>query len=54
MQTEQHAPVHHKNRHVAERLEKLIGILMVVAIAVLAIGMIYGVMTTNGTPSYLR
>jgi cell division protein FtsL len=54
MQTEQPAHTHHKNRHTAERLEKLIGIVMVVAIALLAVGMIYGVMTTNSTPSYLR
>jgi cell division protein FtsL len=47
---------HHKDRHLAERFEKLIGVAMVVAIAVLAIGLIYGVATTGGgaTPTWMR
>lgn len=48
-----HTP-HHKNRHIAERLEGMLGILMVVAIVVLAIGMIYGIATTDSTPSWMR
>jgi len=51
MHTEQHHP---HRKQTAEKVEKLIGILMVLAVVVLAVGMIYGVMTTNSTPSYLR
>ncbi|WP_310539737.1 hypothetical protein [Phenylobacterium sp.] len=46
---------HHKNRHLYERFEGLIGVLMVAAVVVLAIGLIYGLVTTgDSTPSYLR
>ncbi len=46
---------HHKDRHLAERFERLIGIVMVVAIAILAVGLIYGVVTTGeATPSWMR
>ena len=53
---EHQAEVHHpKNRHLAERFEGLLGKLMVVAIAVLAIGLIYGIVTTgSGTPAWMR
>ena len=45
----------HKNRHLAERFEGLVGVLMVAAIVVLAVGLIYGIMTTgNTTPSWMR
>ena len=49
MHTEpQHGEVrHHKNRHLAERFEGLLGTLMVVAIVLLAIGLIYGIITTG-------
>ena len=49
--------VHHprKDRHLAERFERLIGVVMVVAIAVLAVGLIYGVITTgDATPAWMR
>ncbi|CAN7243977.1 hypothetical protein LJR219_000984 [Phenylobacterium sp. LjRoot219] len=46
---------HHRNRHVARRLENVIGVLMVIAIAVLAIGLIYGIVQTGSAPpEYLR
>jgi hypothetical protein len=45
---------HHKNRRLAQRFENLIGVLMVIAIAILAVGLIYGIMDTGSTPSYLR
>ena len=45
---------HHRNRHLAQRFENLIGILMVIAIAILAIGLIYGIVNSGSTPSYLR
>lgn len=46
----------HKNKHRAEKFENLIGVFMVIAIAILAIGLIYGIVSTGGssTPSYLR
>lgn len=50
---EHHHP--HRNKHVAEKLEGLIGVLMVIAIAVLAIGLIYGIMQTGSAPpDYMR
>jgi hypothetical protein len=49
---EHHHP--HKNRHLAQRFENLIGVLMVIAIAILAIGLIYGILDTGSTPSYLK
>jgi hypothetical protein len=45
---------HHRNRHLAQRFENLIGILMVIAIAILAIGLVYGILQTGSTPSYLK
>ena len=45
----------HKDRHLAERFERLIGIVMVAVIAVLAVGLIYGVMTTGlAPPAWMR
>jgi hypothetical protein len=46
---------HHKDRHLAEKFEKLISVLMVIAIAGLAVGLVYGVMITGtGTPSWMQ
>ena len=46
---------HHKDRHLAERFERIIGIVMVAVIAVLAVGLVYGVMTTgHATPAWMR
>lgn len=51
----EHHHHHHRNRQVAKKLENLIGVLMVIAIAILAIGLIYGIMQTgNSPPQYLR
>ena len=44
----------HKNKHVAERFEGLLGTLMVVAIVLLAIGMVYGIATADSTPSWMH
>jgi hypothetical protein len=55
MSSEHHEiPHRHKNRRLAQRFENLIGVLMVIAIVILAIGLIYGIMDTGSTPSYLR
>jgi cell division protein FtsL len=55
MSADQHGhDTHHKNRHIAERLEGMLGTLMVVAVVILAIGMIYGLVTTDSTPSWMR
>ena len=39
--------VHHKPKHLAERFEGLIGVVMVAAIILLAIGLVFGLMTTG-------
>ncbi len=44
----------HRNKHIAERFEGLLGTLMIVAIVLLAIGMAYGIMTSDSTPSWMR
>ena len=44
----------HKNKHVAERFEGLLGTLMGVAIVVLVIGAIYFVATGDSTPSCMH
>jgi cell division protein FtsL len=54
MHVEDDGLVHHKKGHVAERLERIVPMLMVVAIVLLAIGMVYGIMTTDSTPSWMR
>ena len=56
MSTEHHEVHHHRNRDTAKKLEGLIQLLMVVAIAVLAVGLIYGLVNTGGasTPSWMR
>lgn len=55
MHTEPHNELHHhKNRHLVERFENLLGIVMVIAVVLLAVGLIYGFMHSDSTPSYLR
>jgi hypothetical protein len=46
---------HHRPKHTAERIQGLLGKVVIVAIVLLAIGMIYGMMTTgNATPSWMH
>jgi len=48
MHTEPHTELRHqKPRHLAEKFEGMIGIVMVAAIVLLAIGLIYGIVTTG-------
>ena len=55
MHSDQEGTPHHHNRHLAERFEGLLGVLMVVAIAILAVGLIYGIMNTGSTtPAWMR
>lgn len=57
MHTDEHTPVHHhKKKHLAERVEGMLGIGMVVVIALLAVGLIYGMVTGdhNATPTWMR
>ena len=55
IRTEDGVVHHRKDRHLAERFERLLGVVMVFAIAVLAVGLIYGVMTTGeATPAWMR
>jgi len=45
----------HKNKHLAERTEGLLGIIMVAAIILLAVALLWGVMAGGGgTPKYLQ
>jgi len=44
----------HRNKHIAERFEGLLGTLMIVAVVVLAIGMFYAIATGDSTPSWMR
>ncbi len=57
MHTEPHTGEvkHHKPRHLAERFEGMIGLVMVVAVVLLAIGLIYGIVTTHDTtPAWMK
>jgi hypothetical protein len=54
MRVENDGLVHHKKGHMAERLERVVPILMLVAVALLAIGLVYGIMTTDSTPSWMK
>ncbi|MBU1378601.1 MAG: hypothetical protein KKE02_02375 [Alphaproteobacteria bacterium] len=46
---------HHKPKHLAEKFEGVVGIVMVAAIVLLAIGLIYGIMTTGSTtPKWMQ
>lgn len=56
MSTEPHDVHHHhhpKNRHLAERFEHLLSVVMVIAVVLLAVGLIYGLMNTGSTPSWM-
>jgi hypothetical protein len=54
MHVEDDGLVHHKKGHLAERLERVVPMLMLVAIVLLAIGLVYGIMTTDSTPSWMK
>ena len=54
MHSEHHDLRPHRNKHLAERFEGLIPALMIVAIVVLAVGMIWGIMNTDSTPDWMR
>ncbi len=54
MHTEPHTEGHHKPRHLAEKFEGMIGVVMIAAIVLLAVGMVYGIMTTDSTPAWMR
>lgn len=45
----------HKPKHLAEKFEGVIGIVMVAAIVLLAVGLIYGIVTTGNTaPKWMQ
>jgi hypothetical protein len=45
----------HRPKHTAERIQSLLGKVMLLAVAVLAVGMIYGIVTTGSvTPSWMH
>ena len=57
MHTESHTGdiKHQKPRHLAERFEGMVGFAAVAAIVLLAIGLIYGVLTTgSATPNWMQ
>lgn len=57
MHTEPHTGEvkHHKPRHLAEKFEGMVGIAAVAAIVLLAVGLIYGVLTTGSAdPSWMK
>ena len=57
MHTEPHTGdvQHHKPKHLAEKFEGMIGVIMVGAIVLLAIGLIYGIMTTGSAePKWMQ
>lgn len=57
MSTEQHSevhPPHRKPKNVAQRMEHLVGVVMVIAVAVLAIWLVYGIVNTGGQPSWMK
>lgn len=53
MSSDPHEVHHHKPRHLAEKMESIIPVIMLIAIAILAVGLIYGLIN-GGTPSYLK
>jgi cell division protein FtsL len=44
----------HKNKHLAERFEGLLGTMMVVVIVMLAVGAVYMAVTGDSTPSWMH
>jgi len=56
MSTEQHGEVHHhRKRNTALRVESMIQMFMVIAAAILAIALIYGVVSTGSSaPAWMR
>lgn len=45
----------HKPNHLAERFEGMIGVIMVVAVVILAVGLIYGILTGgNPDPKWMQ
>ena len=45
----------HKPNHLAERFEGMIGVIMVVAVVILAVGLIYGIVTGgNPDPKWMQ
>src|SRR6185369_14957118 len=55
MHTEPHEVTHHKPKHLAEKFEGMIGVNMVAAIVLLAVGLIYGSLTTGSTdPEWMQ
>ena len=53
MSTEHGDVRHHKNRHLPEKMEGVIPVLMLIAVAILGVFLVWGLMNGN-TPSYLQ
>jgi hypothetical protein len=53
MHTEPHGDVRPHRKQLATRMENLIPVLMLIAVAILGVGLVWGLMN-GGTPSYLQ
>lgn len=49
-----HAPVHHKNRHIAEKLESYVVIAMGVVGAILLAVLVYSFLQTGSNPPWMH
>jgi cell division protein FtsL len=45
---------HHKHKNVMERFESMLGPMMIVVIALVAIGLVYAIATGDRPPSYFH
>jgi hypothetical protein len=54
MRPETHATHPHRNRHLAEKFESFLSRAMIGVVIILALGMVYMLMTTDSTPSWMR
>lgn len=57
MHTEPHTGEvrHHKPKHLAEKFEGMVGVIMVAAIVLLGVGLIYGILTAGDTtPKWMQ
>lgn len=55
MSTEHGEVHHHRKNNTAQQFERLIQVAMVIAVAILAVWLVYGFLNTgSGTPSWMR
>jgi hypothetical protein len=54
MHSESHDTHPHRNRHLAERFEGFLSKAMIGVVVLLAVGLVWMLMTTDSTPSWMR